>query len=405
MEVSALKKIRVNIESSAIIDSLEVKVLPREILCIIFSYLDKKSVQNATGTCKLWFELIRSDKNLSDNICLEKFGLQQLSQKILIGEWTWARWPVLKTIKFGDLSAAHTQPTISKKVASYLSKLVCFKECPTLEKVVFSVSCTLTGIFPQFSFPHITTMPLGIIEELTFDPKIDIESVGIEHVSGLKLSIEGALLSTGDRAKDISQNLKILKETAHHLKNLTIVCKDLLIDLEILRICEVDLGEDLGEYKLLKNSFGELFEKLDETLESVHVVVGDASDIDTIFCDSTPITEISIVALSMCDIRRQRSPIYSKSDELTKLFHRFKKLKKCRIDLTLTERDEDQNCSTWPEFVNETFSQDSVDFKFNFIYNKQIVQTIQDDKMEVIRMPHYSNYVDTNVIRFEMTRR
>ena len=370
--------------------------LPREIFCIVFSYLDKKSVQNATGTCKLWFELIRSDKNLSDNICLEKLDLQQLSQKTLIGEWNWARWPVLKTIKFGGLSAAHIQPTISKKVASYLSKLVDFKECRTLEKVVFSVSCTLTGIFPQFSFPHITTVPLGVIEELTFDPKIDIESVGIEHVSRLKLSIEGALLSTGDRAKDISQNLKLLKETAIHLKNLTIVCKDLLIDLEILKICEVDLGEDLGGYKLLKGSFGQFFEKLDETLESVHLVVGDALDIDTIFSDSTPITDISIMALSMSDLRchLQRTPIYSKSDEITKLFHRFKKLKKCRVDLTLTESDEDQNCSTWPEFVNEIF-QDSVDFKFSFIYNKQI----QDEKMEVI------NYVNKKVIQVEITRR
>ena len=136
-------------------------------------------------------------------------------------------------------------------------------------------------------------MPLGIVKELTFDPKIDIGLVGIEHVSGLNLSIEGAgraLLSTGDRAKDISHNLKLLKETAINLKNLTIVCKDLLKNLEILKIDEVDLGEDLGGYKLLKNSLGQLFEKLDETLESVHVVVGNVSDIDTIFCDSTPIT-------------------------------------------------------------------------------------------------------------------
>ena len=219
--------------------------------------------------------------------------------------------------------------------------------------------------------------------------------------------IEGALLSTGDRAKDISHNLKLLKETAINLKNLTIVCKDLLKNLEILKIHEVDLGEDLGEYKLLKNSFGQFFEKLGETLESVHVVVGNVSDIDTIFCDSTPITEISIMALSMSDLRchLQRTPIYSKRDEITKLFHRFKKLKKCRVDLTLTESDEDETC-TWPEFVNENF-QDSIDFKFSFIYNKQIVQTIQDEKMKVIRMPHYSNYVDRKVIfdRFEITRR
>ena len=60
---------------------------------------------------------------------------------------------------------------------------------------------------------------------------------------------------------------------------------------------------------------------------------------------------------------------------ITKLFHRFKKLKKCRVDLTLPESDEDQNSSKWLEFVKEIFK-DSVDFKFSFIYNKQI----QDEK-------------------------
>ena len=94
-----------NIESSALVNSFEMEVLPREILCIIFSYLDKQSVENATGTCKLWFELIRNDKSLSGDICLEKLDLQELSQKILIGEWNWARWLALKTIKFGGLSA------------------------------------------------------------------------------------------------------------------------------------------------------------------------------------------------------------------------------------------------------------------------------------------------------------
>ena len=86
-------------------NSIQEEILPREVLWIIFSYLDKESVLNATRTCKLWFELIRNDKSLSGDICLEKLDLQELSQKILIGEWNWARWPALKTIKFGGLSA------------------------------------------------------------------------------------------------------------------------------------------------------------------------------------------------------------------------------------------------------------------------------------------------------------
>ena len=73
MEEPQSKKIKVNEGSLSNLTSVE--ILPREILCLIFSHLDKKTVQNVTATCKLWFELIRSNKNLTDNICLEKFGL------------------------------------------------------------------------------------------------------------------------------------------------------------------------------------------------------------------------------------------------------------------------------------------------------------------------------------------
>ena len=394
MEGPVAKKVRTNIDCSDAVNTIKIEILPREILCIIFSHMDKKSVRSATASCKLWFELIRSDSELSGYICLEKFGLKQLFQKILVHEWKWERWPVLKTLKLGGLSAAHIQ--YSKQKTSYLTKLVDFKACPTLEKVVINVSCTMIDIFPDYP-----NLPVGIIEELTFDPKYELESVGIKHVSGLKLTLQGILLSSWDRAKDISKHLKLLKETTHHLKNLTIICKDLL-DLD--RYCgtgisEIDIGEDLGEYKLLKNSFGQLFEELSETLKSLYVVVvGNISYIDHLFSDSTPITEIWIKGLLMSEIRRQRAPIYSKSDELTKLFHRFKKLKKCRVDLTLTEEDEDLNCSTWPEFVNDTF-RDTTDFKFRFIYSKQI----ENKNLQPVILGKLQSFYYRKVVRFEIT--
>jgi len=185
MEGPMAKKVRRNIDCSDAVNTIKIEILPREILCIIFSYLDKKSVRNATASCKLWFELIRSDSELSGYICLEKMGLEQLFQKILVGEWKWEQWPVLKTLKLGGLSAAHIQFISSKEMMSYISNLADFKGCPTLEKVVISVSCKMVEIFPDYP-----NLPLGIIEELTFDPKIDIESVRIEHVSKLKISVD-----------------------------------------------------------------------------------------------------------------------------------------------------------------------------------------------------------------------
>ena len=57
------------------------KVLPREILSIIFSYLDKKSRKNATATSKLWFDVIRNDSNLSNHISY-RYKCQDLQRRI-----------------------------------------------------------------------------------------------------------------------------------------------------------------------------------------------------------------------------------------------------------------------------------------------------------------------------------
>ena len=78
MEEPPNKKTKSDFKSAAT-NSMNIENLPREVVCIIFSYLDKKSVQNATATCALWFQLIRSDRNLSGCICLKEIGPEQLS--------------------------------------------------------------------------------------------------------------------------------------------------------------------------------------------------------------------------------------------------------------------------------------------------------------------------------------
>ena len=394
MEEPAAKKIRMYNEVSDAVNLIKVEILPREILRIIFLYLDKKSVRNATATCKFWFDLIRSDSKLSGYICLEKFGVEPLFRKISIGEWNWARWPALKTLKLGGLSDANYQNTFFT--------LFCFKECPTLEKVVMSGSCTLTGFFPKFP-----NLPLGTIEELTFDQKTDIESVGIEHVSRLKFLLDGSeepeLEETFEtQAKTISQNLKLIKSTVHHLKSISVIVRDVAFINLMTRLYNV-MTQDL------KNSFGQMFQQLDKTLESVHVIVSRICDIDHLFSDSTPITEIWIEKLDM-----QEKDIGSKLrhgirqeiniNRLTKLFHRFKKLRKCRVNLEISEEYGDQNCNTWPKFVEENFK-DIADLKFRFVYCKKIVKKVQNEKIEVLRVgsPDLANEVNTKIIRFEVT--
>ena len=388
------KKVRRNIDCSDAVNTIKIEILPREILCIIFSYLDKKSVRNATASCKLWFELIRSDSELSGYICLEKMGLEQLFQKILVGEWKWEQWPVLKTLKLGGLSAAHIQFISSKEMMSYISNLADFKGCPTLEKVVISVSCKMVEIFPDYP-----NLPLGIIEELTFDPKIDIESVGIEHVSRLKISVDlmewfskripgNDYSGVPEYANDTTQILKLLGETPHNLKDISLVSRN--------------VGLTHFNYsRQLRNSFEQMFKVLEDRLQSVYLIAGHISFIDPLLSDSTPITEIWIETTSMYEIRHcYRSPIPIQK-KLTGLFQRFKKLRKCRIDLELTEEDEDQNCDTWPEFVTREFP-DNADFKFRFVYSKQIVGIVKDEKIQVLRRPRQSHRYK-RAIRFEIT--
>ena len=388
MEGPMAKKVRTNVDCSDAVNLIKIEILPREILCIIFSYLDKKSVRNATASCKVWFELIRSDSQLSGYICLEKFSLKQLFQKIIVCEWKWEQWPVLKTLKLGGLSAAHIQ--YSKQKTSYLTKLVDFKACPTLEKVVISVSCTMIDIFPDYP-----NLPVGIIEELTFDPKIDIESFRIEHVSKLKISVDlmewfSKRIPGNDNSgipeyTNITvQILKLLGETPHNLKDISLVSRNVGMT-------------HLKRSRQLKNSFEQMFKVLEDRLQSVYLIAGHISCINPLLSDSTPITEIWIETTSMYEIRRS----YRLEEKLTGLFQRFKKLRKCIIDLELTEEDEDQNCDTWPDFVKREF-QDSADFKFRFVYSKQIVGIVKDEKIQVLRLPRHSHRYK-RTIRFEIT--
>ena len=145
MEEPPKKKVKVTHEDSKT-STVSLTNLPREILCTIFSHLDQKSVKNSTGTCKLWFELIRGNSNLSSHICVKTIELQEFDQRLCDLELTSARWPVLKAVEFcGDYPSF-----IADKIVQYSLKLVNSKDCPTLEKVIISVSYCLTRFSPQF---------------------------------------------------------------------------------------------------------------------------------------------------------------------------------------------------------------------------------------------------------------
>ena len=198
------------------------EMLPSEILCIIFSFLDKKSRKSATATCQLWFDVIRNS-NLSNHICYED-SVEKLQQRIKNLEWDWKRWPALKTIEL---------PNAGYSVKKDLQKdlPIDFKQCPTLEIVIFAVNIDIAHLIlkcPQ----NIATVGSGaMITKLAFNPQLDITQFSVDHIWSLYI-----LGQNDEEFKMINENVKELKElTVYKLSYLdNLVCIDALLELTII---------------------------------------------------------------------------------------------------------------------------------------------------------------------------
>ena len=87
MEAPPAKKIKVFTED-CFTNAISIENIPKEVLCIIFSHLDRQSVKNVTATCKLWLETIRGDPKRSSHVYLstQKSFTRRMSHKALIKE-------------------------------------------------------------------------------------------------------------------------------------------------------------------------------------------------------------------------------------------------------------------------------------------------------------------------------
>ena len=198
MEEPPNKKTKANFDRSAT-SLISIGYLPREILCIIFAYLDKRSVQHATATCKLWFELIRGNSSLSSHICfkivqLSKLEVYRMYQNVKL---TGARWPVLKKVEFVDNAmyrchscnhSDHAYIYRADFIETYSRRLVDPKVCSTLEEIIISATYCLKKTLPEF--PRLLN---GTIKELTFSVKDDLKSIQAKHVTSLSLHLNDNL--------------------------------------------------------------------------------------------------------------------------------------------------------------------------------------------------------------------
>ena len=74
-------------------------LLPVEIWCQIFPYMDEASIRNASAAWRLFFEIVRGSEKYSGHVILKQIDLSQIVIKIKSEEWTWQRWPCLKTLE------------------------------------------------------------------------------------------------------------------------------------------------------------------------------------------------------------------------------------------------------------------------------------------------------------------
>ena len=159
--------------------------LPKEIWCKIFSNLCKKSIKDATGTCRYWFEIIRGDSKLSGNFSVAWQNIQNT-------KWIFNNWPALKTIEITD--------TLFTKSTEALNavKRMGFEKCKNLEKVVLAVNFDVAALsmtkktsklaLTKRTIKRNIQEGVAMVKSLAFDPKVELDSFKIEHLDSLNIN-------------------------------------------------------------------------------------------------------------------------------------------------------------------------------------------------------------------------
>jgi len=109
-------------------------LLPVEIWCQIFPYMDEASIRNSSAACRLFFEIVRGSEKYSGHVIFKQIDLSQLVIKIKSEEWTWQRWPCLKTLEI-PIQLEYPAPTYTIGDALDPINLLKLEQCPSLDKI------------------------------------------------------------------------------------------------------------------------------------------------------------------------------------------------------------------------------------------------------------------------------
>ena len=206
-------------------------ILPNEIWCHIFLYLDEKSLRTIIASiCKIFFELVRGNEKLSGCIILKSVMLKDLAIKIKNSEWIWERWPSLQTLKIPIVNTEYSDDyiyhksnvftSVYEKEARKLIQEMKFETCSNLEKVVLFNCCwsiqensDLMKVFDGLRHGHVM--------EYSFHPK-DIPFIQRwENITAIHLSdFDTNFSSTFGKIEEIAKSLNTLSISVNHFDRL-----------------------------------------------------------------------------------------------------------------------------------------------------------------------------------------
>jgi hypothetical protein len=300
--------------------------LPSEVWSIIFSFLDKKSRKSSTSTCQLWFDVIRNS-NLTNHIRYKggrEGGVEELQQRIENLEWDWKRWPALKIFEI--------QGYVSSGKRDLLNDLsIDFKQCPTLEMVIFPANIGIADFCPN------CPRNVARIIKLAYNPQLDITQFGVDHIWSLYIWGQN-----DEVFKMINEYVKGIKKLiVSHLSYLdNLVCMDALHELQIV-------DHSSSELKL-KNC---CLKKL-KTL-----VVGKLAQLDNLV-GMDALLELSVAFVNGGELKEY---------DLSNIAKRFKNLQKCDIDVDYVDGDLIQP-KAYVEIVESIFQNSNT--RINIVFNK-----------------------------------
>jgi len=304
--------------------------LPCEVWSIIFSFLDKQSRKSATSTCQLWFDVIRNS-NLTHHICYKggrEGGVEELQQRIENLEWDWKRWPALKTFEIlGYISSG------KRDLLNNLS--IDFKQCPTLEMVIFPANIGIADFFPNCQCPSNCPRNVARIIKLAYNPQLDITQFGVDHIWSLYIwgQNDEVFKMINEYVKGIK---KLIVSNLSYLDNL--VCMDGLLELHIIDHSSSELKiAGLKKLKTLK--------------------VGKLAQLDNLD--------------GMDVLRKLRVEFVNggelKEYDLSNIVKRFKNLQKCDIDVDYVDGDLIQP-GAYMEIVQSIFQ--NFNTRINIVFRK-----------------------------------